>query len=76
MKRRINMAILILAVLISMPLQSYAATPTETVEAGVRKVIATLSDPAFKAKSKDEKIAQLNEVISPIFELSGGTGKR
>lgn len=60
---------MILAVLISMSLQSYAATPTETVEAGVSKVIATLSDPSFKAKSKDEKIAKLNEVISPIFDF-------
>ena len=69
MKRRITMAIFILAALICMPLQSYAATPTETVKAGVSKVIATLSDPGFKAKSEDEKIAKLNEVISPIFDF-------
>jgi len=52
-----------------MPLQSLAATPKETAESGVNKMLATLTDPAFKSKSEDEKIAKLNEVISPIFDF-------
>ena len=79
MYKRINGFILVLAILAALPFQGYAATPKETVEAGVGKVIATLSDAAFKSQSKDEKVAKLNEVISPVFdfkELSVRTLKR
>ena len=69
MCKRINGFILVLAILAALPLQGYAATPKETVEAGVGKVIATLSDAAFKSQSKDEKVAKLNEVISPVFDF-------
>ncbi|CAB1067858.1 Phospholipid ABC transporter shuttle protein MlaC [Olavius algarvensis Delta 1 endosymbiont] len=69
MSRRYTGVILILAVLLTIPLQGWAATPKETVEAGVNKVIATLGDPAFKAKTKDEQIAQIGEEIDVIFDF-------
>ncbi len=69
MNRRYTGVILILAVLLMIPLQSYAATPKETIETGVNKLIATLSDPAFKAKAKDEQVAQIGEVIDTIFDF-------
>ena len=69
MNRRITGVILILAVLLMIPLQGYAATPKETVETGVNKLIATLSDPAFKAKAKDEQVAQIGEAIDTIFDF-------
>ena len=53
MNKQITGIILILAVLIMIPLQGYAATPKETVESGVNKLLATLGDPAFKAQTKD-----------------------
>ena len=53
MNRHFSRMILMLAVLILIPCLGYAATPKETVEAGVNKVIAILGDPAFKAKAKD-----------------------
>ena len=69
MNKRIAGVILIFAFLLWMPLNGYAATPKETVEAGVNKVIGTLSDPAFKAKSKDEKIAIVGAEIDTIFDF-------
>ena len=51
-------------------LQGFAATPKETVETGVNKVLATLTDAGFKAKSKDEQVSQLSEVISTIFDFN------
>ncbi len=69
MNRRFTGVILILAVLLMIPLQSYAATPKETIETGVNKLLATLSDPAFKAKAKDEQVAQIGEVIDTIFDF-------
>ena len=70
MKKRITEVILVsAAMLMLMPLQGLAATPTETVEAGVNKVIAKLSDPAFKNKAKDEQIAQIGAEVETIFDF-------
>ena len=69
MKRRFTGVILILALLLLMPPQGYAATAKETVEKGVNKLIATLGDPAFKAKPKDAQIAQIGEEIEAIFDF-------
>ena len=71
MKRRFAGAILIAAavLMMMMPFQGYAATPKETVEGGVNNVIATLGDPAFKAKAKDAQIAQIGDEIDAIFDF-------
>ncbi len=69
MIRRYIGVVLIFAVVLMIPLQSFAATPKETVETGVNKLIATLGDPAFKAKAKDEQVAQIGEVIDTIFDF-------
>jgi len=69
MNKQITGVILILAVLMMMPFQGYAATPKETVEGGVNNVIATLGDPAFKAKAKDAQIAQIGDEIDVIFDF-------
>jgi len=69
MNRRFTGWILILAILIVLPLQAYAATPQETVETGVNKVLKTLSDPAFKAKPKDQKITAISAEIESVFDF-------
>jgi len=67
-KRSIGLLI-ILAMCVILPLQGYAATPKETVETGVNKVIKTLGDPAFKAKTKDEQISIIGKEIDNIFDF-------
>jgi len=69
MNKRITGLILIFIFLLVIPLQSYAATPKETVETGVNKVIATLKDPAFKAKPKDQQIAAISAEIESVFDF-------
>lgn len=69
MNKRYAGLILIFAFLIMIPLQAYAATPKETVETGVNKVLKTLSDPAFKAKSKDQQIATISTEIESVFDF-------
>jgi phospholipid transport system substrate-binding protein len=69
MKKRYTGVILILALLLMIPLQGYAATAMETVEKGVNELLATLGDPAFKAKAKDAQIAQIGEQINTIFDF-------
>jgi phospholipid transport system substrate-binding protein len=51
------------------PFQAYAATPKETVETGVNKVLKTLSDPAFKAQSKDQQITTISTEIESVFDF-------
>ena len=69
MNKRFAGLILIFAFLIVVPLQGYAATPMETVETGVNKVLKTLSDPAFKAQSKDQQIATISTEIESVFDF-------
>jgi phospholipid transport system substrate-binding protein len=69
MNRQFTGLIVIMVMVLMIPLQGVAAGPKETVETGVNKVLATLTDPAFKAKSKDQQLAQLTEVIGTIFDF-------
>jgi phospholipid transport system substrate-binding protein len=69
MQRQITAMILMVAILIVIPLQGYAATPKETVEAGVNKLLKTLGDPAFKAKPEDERIAIIGKEIEKVFDF-------
>ncbi|MDJ0819573.1 MAG: ABC transporter substrate-binding protein, partial [Desulfobacterales bacterium] len=69
MHKRHTGILLVLAVLLVTPLAADAATPKETVETGVNKVIATLGDSAFKAKSKDDQIAEIGKEIDTIFDF-------
>jgi phospholipid transport system substrate-binding protein len=57
------------AVLLVMPLRGHAATPMQTVESGVSKVIAKLSEPGFKDQAKDVQISQLSDIIDTIFDF-------
>ena len=69
MNKLFTAVILILTVVLVIPLAGYAATPMETVKTGVDKVLATLTDPGFKAKPKDQQVAQLTDAINTIFDF-------
>ena len=69
MNKQITGVILTLAILLVIPLQGLAATPKETVETGVNKVLKTLGDPAFKAKPKDQQIATIGAEIDHVFDF-------
>jgi phospholipid transport system substrate-binding protein len=58
-----------LAILLVIPIQAIAATPKETVEAGVNNLLKTLVDPSFKAKPKDEQIAIMGTQIEAVFDF-------
>ena len=70
MKRQITAMILMVAVLMVIPFQAYAASAKETVETSVNKVTKTLSDPTFKAKSKDAKITEIGNIIGGVFDYT------
>ena len=70
MNRRLSGLLLILAIIMTIPLQGHAATAKETVETGVNKVLQTLADPAFKAKPKDAKIEEIGNIIGEVFDFT------
>ena len=69
MYRLITGMLLIQAILIVIPLQGFAATPKETVETGVNKVLKTLGDQSFKAKPRDVKIDEIGNIIGAVFDF-------
>ena len=62
--------VLCLTILLVIPIQGFAATPKETIKAGVDNLLKTLGDPAFKAKPKNEQIAMLEPQIEAVFDFT------
>ena len=69
MNKRYIGLLMILVICAILPLHGFAATPKETVENGVSKVIKILGDPAFKAKAKDEQISVISKEVDHIFDF-------
>ena len=59
----------IIAILIVVPFQVHAATPKETIQVEVNKVLAILSDPAFKATPKDQQVNTITAEIENVFDF-------
>lgn len=70
MNKRFIGLLLILTCCVLLPFQLQAATPTETVEAGVNRILKTLVDPTFKTKPEDERIAILGKEIETVFDFT------
>ena len=68
MKRRLLVLNLLLLILIALPLNLYAGPPTDAVKGEVDKILGKLRDPAFKSKSKEEKIGGIRGIINEIFD--------
>ena len=69
MNKKYVRLVLGLAIFLVIPFQAVAATPKETVEAGVNNLLKTLGDPSFKAKSRDDRIAALSTQIATVFDF-------
>ena len=52
------------------PLQAFAATPKETVETEVNKVLTTLEDTSFKSKPREAKIDEVGKIITAVFDFN------
>ena len=68
MHKRLIGLLVLLTVGVMLPFQVYAATPQETVENGVNKVLKTLADPAFQAKTREVKIKEVGGIVGTIFD--------
>jgi len=63
-------SMLVWAVMLLIPLQVLAASPKESVETEVNKVVKTLCDPQFKAQSREVKIAKIREIVNQVFDYT------
>ncbi len=54
--------------LVVFPVYLYAATPTETVQTEVNKIVDMLKTPGFKSQPKDTQIAKVREIINKVFD--------
>jgi len=69
MKRQfIGLNIILLAVLLILPLQTYAAGAKDTVETQINKMLAKMQTPEFKSLERDAKLNEIRQVINEIFD--------
>ena len=68
MKKLLVLISIALLLLLALPLNLYAATATETVQGQVEEMLSTMRDPAFKQKTKEEKVAAIREIINEVFD--------
>lgn len=69
MKRNyIRPGIILLAILLLLPLQVYADGAKATVKAQIDKMLTRMKEPAFKAQTRDAKLADIRNVINEVFD--------
>jgi len=52
------------------PAAASAASPRETVETQVNRVLQTLADPAFRNETREAKIAKIRSIVNEIFDYA------
>jgi phospholipid transport system substrate-binding protein len=67
-KKLVGLHIMVLAVLLILPLQVYAADAKTTVETQINKILARMQEPSFKEQSRDAKLADIRKIINEIFD--------
>ena len=61
--------IFVFCIALMIPTQGLAAEAKEVVESQVNKILTALSDPAFKQKSREQKISHIGSIINEIFDF-------
>ena len=69
MKRKfIGLSMLLLAVLLILPMPSFAASAKDTVEVQINKMLAKMQTPEFKGLDREAKLTEIRQVINEIFD--------
>jgi len=69
MKRKfIGLNIILLAVLLILPLQAFAAGAKDTVVAQIDRMLAKMQTPEFKGLERDAKLTEINQIINQVFD--------
>ena len=69
MKRKfIGLNIILLAVLLILPVQVFAAGAKETVQGQIDKMLAKMQTPEFKGLERDAKLTEISAIINEVFD--------
>ena len=69
MKRKyIKPSVIVLAFLLILPVHAYADGAKATVKAQIDKMLMRMKEPAFKAQTRDAKLADIRNVINEVFD--------
>jgi len=69
MKRKfIGLNIILLAVLLALPLQGFAAGAKETVKGQIDRMLTKMQTPEFKGLAQDAKLTEISAIINEVFD--------
>ena len=68
LKKLIGLNILLLAVLLILPLQGFAAGAKDTVAGQIDKMLAKMQTPEFKGLERDAKLNEISTIINEVFD--------
>ena len=68
LKKLIGLNILLLAVLLILPLQGFAAGAKDTVAGQIDKMLAKMQTPEFKGLERDAKLNEISNIINEVFD--------
>ena len=69
MKRKfIGLNIILVAVLLTLPLQVFADGAKDTVEGQISKMLAKMQTPEFKGLQRDAKLTEISAIINEVFD--------
>ena len=69
MKRKfIGLNIILLAVLLALPLQGFAAGAKETVKGQIDRMLTKMQTPEFKGLARDAKLTEISAIINEVFD--------
>lgn len=70
MKRKyIRLSVILLAMILLLPLEAFASSAKDTVEAQINKMLARMQESSFKALSRDAKIDEIEKIIEEVFDF-------
>lgn len=70
MKRKyIRLSVILLAMILLLPLEVFASSAKDTVEAQINKMLARMQESSFKALSRDAKIDEIEKIIEEVFDF-------
>ncbi|MGD9312199.1 MAG: ABC transporter substrate-binding protein [Desulfobacterales bacterium] len=70
MKRKyIRLSVILLGMILLLPLEVFASSAKDTVEAQINKMLARMQESSFKALSRDAKIDEIEKIIAEVFDF-------
>jgi len=67
-RKYIGLSVILLAIILILPYQVFAAGAKETVETRINKILTTMKQPGFKDQPREAQIMEIRKVINEVFD--------